>query len=125
MKRELLQYIRANVKTATRKRRDGEEETARVPYGHRRGAFIARQNQDGDVGIGWSLCCKKDRFDRELAKNMARGRSVKNGVAPPHSIREQLELFRLRAARFFKTKNIHIPGEKSLWSKRPNVIAQD
>ena len=40
-------------------------------YGHRKGVVCATSK----IGIGWSLCNKKDRFNRDFALKIAEGRA--------------------------------------------------
>ena len=42
-------------------------------YGHRKGVVCATSK----IGIGWSLCNKKDRFNRDFALKIAEGRARK------------------------------------------------
>lgn len=47
--------------------------------GHKRGVLAADINSNtGDVTIGWSLCNKKDEFDKVRGKSIAIGRAQNN-----------------------------------------------
>ena len=85
--------------------------------GRSRGLLVAgRDMMSGLVSIGWSMCNKKDVFDKSVAWMLATSRLVynrfeedtvsKGGI--PHSIEPELFFFYDRAERYFckETKNI-------------------
>lgn len=65
-------------------------EYIRDKNGNKRGLVVALKRDDGHIGIGWSLCNKKDEFDRDRAWFIAVGRANKgsereNGYLPAGS----------------------------------------
>jgi hypothetical protein len=69
------------------------------------GCFVAVRRDDGEIVIGWSLCRKGDRFNKQLAKNIALGRCMNGSYsALPFSLFHQMMDFISRAERYFKTK---------------------
>lgn len=63
-------------------------------------------NEDGqtsDVRIGWSLCNRKDVFDRRMGLGLAARRMSKNRHENiPDSMKDELAKFKERCARYFK-----------------------
>jgi hypothetical protein len=61
--------------------------------------LVLAQNE----GIGWSALNPRDRFDKELALRIARGR-IQNGYSeePPRHVQAKMTLFSKRAERYFK-----------------------
>jgi hypothetical protein len=54
-------------------------------------------------GIGWSLACKKDLFDRDVALNTAFARSIHGTNKPtPHTIKPYWEKMLERVTSYFK-----------------------
>lgn len=64
--------------------------------------------------IGWSLCCKRDRFDKRTARHIAEGRACHperpSSLYPHHAVVKTIERIRERAERYFK-KNINNKDE--------------
>jgi len=47
--------------------------------GHKCGVLVAAKNQfTGDITIGWSLCNKRDEFNKDRGQFIALGRARKN-----------------------------------------------
>lgn len=73
------------------------------------GCFLALKDDEGLVGIGWSLCNHKDRFDRDRALDIAEGRAyaaIRRPSPIPHSMRPHLDDFVSRARKYFKTEDV-------------------
>jgi len=69
---------------------------------NRRGVLVATKETVG-FSIGWSLCCKKDKFNREFGQDIAIGRAERNSrMKTPHSIHDKMVRFHNRAQRYFK-----------------------
>jgi len=78
----------------------------------KRGVLVAVKSdeEEGVVHIGWSLCKikakgkKVDKFDPQIAIDIARGRAVSGFSATylPHSLQKQMNHFVDRAKRYFK-----------------------
>ena len=80
------------------------------------GCLMAVPMDDGTVAIGWSLCCKKDQFYREIAIEIAAERAlawqekeITDRKSPvelarmvPQSIQEKLYIFVRRMKRYYK-----------------------
>lgn len=73
------------------------------------GAIVADQNQYGGIVLGYSLCNKKDKFNKQRALEIAVGRMNKFGAfgynpkrQPPENIVVSLEEMFYRARRYFK-----------------------
>jgi len=66
--------------------------------GQPRGVLVARNE-----GIGWSAVHPRDKFDKELALRIARGR-IENGcnTNPPRHVLNSMERFQNRAERYFR-----------------------
>lgn len=66
--------------------------------GQARGVLVARNE-----GIGWSAVHPRDRFDKELALRIARGR-IENGCnsTPPRHVQSSMGRFQNRAERYFR-----------------------
>lgn len=72
------------------------------------GVVLAKKNDNGLVGIGWSLCNPKDSFNKDHAISIAEGRAEKWGGCDviPHSIRNDVDVIFNRASRYFKNCDI-------------------
>jgi hypothetical protein len=73
-------------------------EYVRNNHGQAVGVVLATNN-----GIGWSALNPKDRFDREIALRIARGRAESGSATNiPRHVQERLTSFVNRAERYFK-----------------------
>lgn len=71
--------------------------------GRRRGVMVGMANPDGGFLVGFSLCHKRDRFDRDLGLRIASARALTGSSASvPHSMRSEMERFKQRCAKYFK-----------------------
>ena len=74
----------------------------KVPFG----VLAAVKRENGDIHINYSMCnTKKDKFDRELGKQMAIGRAMRNddeGQLLPRSLFRCHDKFKQRVARYYK-----------------------
>lgn len=81
--------------------------------GHKIGLLIAVK--DGNhIGIGWSKCCKRDKFDKHLAEQIAYGRAMIYNIdhsleidfavhnTLPFAIEKEFGKFVQRAKKYFK-----------------------
>ena len=65
--------------------------------------FATKRPEAPCADIGWSLCSKRDKFNRERGLQIARARAVVGSVVSvPRSIRAALETFQLRVDKYFK-----------------------
>ena len=71
--------------------------------------IVIAQKIGQKVGVGWSLCCKRDRFDSMVAETMAIGRAAKviingdkNPSEIPNSIKSHVEHMQSRATKYFR-----------------------
>ena len=73
-------------------------------HGQRIGVLLGCiKNDEQAFNIGWSLCHKKDRFDKEKAVKVAFLRSVNGSAAPlPRAISTEYQQFVDRCFRYFK-----------------------
>ena len=80
--------------------------------GSKKGVMIA-QVDDGDVNIGFSLCCNRDEFDLEFGQQIAIDRSVlfetrmtnvKKQI--PDSIFSELNEFLSRCKKYYQDKTL-------------------
>jgi hypothetical protein len=72
----------------------------RIPYG----ALVAVKTEDG-FSIGYSLCCKKDKFFKQRALNIAIARAFlasSENSNYPHDIRKLLPDFIARCTKYYK-----------------------
>ena len=61
------------------------------------------------VHIGWSLCNKKDKYDKLRGFNIAFGRAYKGSTdSVPYSLKVGFYFFKKRCHRYFKDKKINI-----------------
>lgn len=86
--------------------------------GKKRGLVMAVLREDGYVGIGWSVCNKKDVFDRDRAWSIAQGRAVNgrehlNGHIPSAAA-DAIEKMFSRASKYY-----HISPENIIVSTMP------
>lgn len=68
-------------------------------------SFFASPNDSDqkEVRLGWSMCCKKDRFDKERALQIARGRVVAGtDKNVPHTLKPEFFKMVKRSERYFK-----------------------
>lgn len=77
------------------------------------GCLIAYKVSDEEVRYGWSLCCKKDRFNREFGISTALGRSKKYDVDSliekiPESMIDHFCEFSRRAAKYYKRTDVPV-----------------
>lgn len=57
----------------------------------------------GPNQVGWSLCKKGDRFDKQFAVEVAQDRALKGSKAPlPHSVYNEYYAMVNRAEKYFK-----------------------
>ena len=80
------------------------------------GVFLASYNSADDcIYVGYSLChSTKDKFDKEKGTGIAfnrmfSGKPIKM-VDVPHTIREQLRAFAVRATKYYQTINVVVCG---------------
>lgn len=67
--------------------------------GHKVGVVLA----SGRSQIGWSLCCKKDKFDKQKALELALVRATENSKEEvPHTIKTSYEKMVKRSKAYFK-----------------------
>ena len=74
----------------------------RVPYG----VLVAVKNENSPRGycFGYSLCNKKDRFNKAMALKVAIGRAnVEWDNDPPHDVRHAAPSFFDRCNKYYKT----------------------
>lgn len=62
---------------------------------------------DNKVKFGWSLCHRKDRFNKDFGKKIAIERALcDRQVKLPDSIKDSMNMFVSRATRYYKDKEI-------------------
>ena len=92
-------------------------EYIRNSRGEKRGVVVAIGKNDSSgrayVRIGWSLCNKKDIFDKERGMSIACGRAIKSKtnefcIGIPHTAINPIGKMVERAIRYFHTTNINI-----------------
>lgn len=67
-----------------------------------RGVLVAVKHENG-FRIGYSLCNKKDRFNKNMALKIALGRANAMSDGPiPHPVDRMLEEFTNRCKRYYK-----------------------
>jgi len=65
---------------------------------------------DQRIRVGWSLACKKDRFNKELGLKIAVNRALTDKPGRvPNSIVRNVESMVTRAERYFKGQNVVNP----------------
>jgi actin-like ATPase involved in cell morphogenesis len=74
--------------------------------GLRIGAIVATKSENG-FNIGYSLCNKKDRFNKEMALKIAFGRAEFELVSPeiPRDISKMLPEFIERCKKYYRTQH--------------------
>jgi hypothetical protein len=76
-------------------------EYVRDKHGHRKGVVCALGRKD----IGWSLCCKRDKFDKDFGLMIAQARAVRSRIKKkniPRVILPYLEKMEGRAKKYYK-----------------------
>ena len=73
------------------------------------GIFVAmRIPETGKVHAGFSLCNKKDLFNKEFGENMALQRAVTSRVYQiPRTVLEHQDYFNNRVKRYFKVSEVN------------------
>ena len=74
------------------------------------GLIIGLRRNDGTIGIGWSKCASKDKFNKTMAERIACGRSIlwdwdESQENTPFAIKKYLEPFRQRVKTYFKIES--------------------
>ncbi len=73
------------------------------------GYFYAIKHNDGIVKVGFSLCCKNDKFDKIVAIDLAMSRALSPiSYEVPSSIELDVDKFISRCQRYFKTNDIEL-----------------
>jgi hypothetical protein len=91
-KHSVIQYIRNN---------------KRIPYG----VVVGVKTPEGlGFALGYSLCNKKDRFNKKMALKIALGRATFNGcktteVNEPRDIRKVMPVFFERCKKYYKVSD--------------------
>ena len=104
MANELIQYYRGKHPLLNNGKRN-------TPVG----VFVAVKLDDTRIGIGWSRCCRRDKWDRSKALHIARERApyyvitsqndVLNTKNMPSDMTEQHKVMMNRAASYFLKNN--------------------
>jgi hypothetical protein len=80
--------------------------------GNPKGLVLAVISDNPDakvVRLGWSLCSKRDRFDKGIAENIAVGRAYEGTAALiPHAVEREFSYFHKRLSRFLKNEDYHV-----------------
>lgn len=77
----------------------------RVPYG----VLVAIKDRKMRFSSSWSLCNKKDRFNKKIALQIAIGRAINGGGSVarqpmPHDIQRMLPAFEKRCNKYYKVE---------------------
>lgn len=71
------------------------------------GVVIAEKVSDESFNIGWSLCCKKDKFDKKMAFKIALGRLRRgSNVSLPYKVEPYYRRMIERGVKYFKTTGV-------------------
>lgn len=77
----------------------------KVYSGHRHVGYIVGAVVDERLyGIGWSLCNRLDRFDKERGLMIALSRTNSTEINPPFSLVAKISDFSRRCDKYFKDK---------------------
>lgn len=71
------------------------------------GQFVAWKTVTNEVMIGFSLCSKQDKFDREIANKISHARS--SSIKPlliPYSIKNEFFSFKERCKKYFGCESL-------------------
>lgn len=67
------------------------------------GVIVGQKTYNGDISIGWSLCNRKDTFDKAVGDQIAIGRMLKGSDTPlPHAVMAEVDHLRKRCQAYFK-----------------------
>jgi len=66
-------------------------------------AVVVAAKVDGQIKIGWSMCCKLDKFDRVEGVKAAVKRLSTDNSGAPRKLNEEIEHMFHRATAYFKT----------------------
>jgi hypothetical protein len=74
--------------------------------GQRIGAIVATKSESG-FNVGYSLCNKKDRFNKEMGLRIAFGRAEFEQISPeiPREIAKMLPEFIERCKKYYRTQH--------------------
>lgn len=70
---------------------------------------VVAENFGDTIRLGWSLCHKKDHFDKSIARELAAGRMLIGDEPVPHTLQKNVERMMSRASTYFKARNIELP----------------
>lgn len=106
----IVQYIHRNGSIA--KKKDGKKISGKS--GRLKGLLLAKREKDGTYTIGWSMCHRNDRFNKETALNIAWNRADKKTDLAmfklPHAVQHNFQEFVDRCEKYFK--GLHLNGEQ-------------
>jgi len=75
--------------------------------GNRKKGVLVAVQVDGKINFGWSLCHRRDKFNKDKGKQIAIGRAVcGKKVKIPESLKYDMDAFVARATRYYKDKEI-------------------
>jgi len=73
----------------------------------KKGVVVAVPVNEDKVKFGWSMCHRRDKFDKDFGKKIAIERALCNrSITAPKSIKKDLEGFIARATRYYKDKSV-------------------
>lgn len=73
---------------------------------NRIGVMVA-VNFNNSIHIGWSKCCKKDKFNKDFGTMVAINRALSGKFSKiPDSIKDDIERFTLRVKEYEERKNV-------------------
>lgn len=72
------------------------------------GFVVAKLDEEGKIIYGWSLCNKRDKFNRERGLEIALGRMDKkpSWLSAPYSVVPHLWKMMDRAKRYYKVESL-------------------
>lgn len=68
--------------------------------GHHKGVVVALK-YNNELRVGSSLCCKKDKYDKQVGFGLAVARAIENKPGPK-SLERELHFIKERGKRYFK-----------------------
>lgn len=76
--------------------------------------LVAEKTNSNEIAIGWSLCNKKDNFNKHVGINVAIDRlklTDTDNSSIPHVIKKNVGTFAGRAMRYFRSNSIKVAGK--------------
>jgi len=90
------------VYNAPKRKKNGKPNTNRKKIG-----FVVAEKVDGVINFGWSKCASHDKFDQDLARQIAYGRLIEGTNTPmPSVFKKFMPEFIIRCMKYYQVNTI-------------------